>query len=45
MAQRTGCSAVNSMGNLAGTYAPLSHRLVDSCSSRSTLWAFLSSVW
>jgi serine/threonine protein kinase len=45
MAQRTGCSAVNSMGNLAGTYAPLSHRLVDSCSSRSTLWAFLSAVW
>ncbi|MDQ1016880.1 serine/threonine-protein kinase [Streptomyces afghaniensis] len=33
LAQRTGCSAVNSMGNLAGTYAPRSHRLIDSCSS------------
>lgn len=33
MAQRTGCTAVNSMGNLAGTYAPRSHKLIDSCSS------------
>ncbi|GAA3067604.1 hypothetical protein GCM10017562_37690 [Streptomyces roseofulvus] len=42
MAQRTGCNAVNSMGNLAGTYAPRSHRLVDSCSSRTVLWTILS---
>ncbi|MGW0819815.1 protein kinase domain-containing protein [Streptomyces sp. NPDC002845] len=45
MAQRTGCSQANSMGNLAGTYAPLSHELVDSCSSKSTLWTLLSSIW
>ncbi|MFE1322701.1 serine/threonine-protein kinase [Kitasatospora phosalacinea] len=31
--QRTGCSTINSMGNLAGTYAPRSHRLVSSCFS------------
>lgn len=42
MAQRTGCSSVNSMGNLAGTYAPLSHELVDSCSSKNTVWTLLS---
>ncbi|WP_031003075.1 protein kinase domain-containing protein [Streptomyces sp. NRRL F-5727] len=42
MAQRTGCNAVNSMGNLAGTYAPRSHRLVDSCSSRNVVWTILS---
>ncbi|MCX5562030.1 protein kinase [Streptomyces sp. NBC_00038] len=41
-AQRTGCSAVNSMGNLAGTYAPLSHELVGSCSTKSALWTILS---
>ncbi|MFD7866356.1 protein kinase [Streptomyces sp. NPDC057682] len=42
MAQRTGCNAVNSMANLSGTYAPRSHRLVDSCSSRSVVWTILS---
>ncbi|WP_149828262.1 serine/threonine-protein kinase [Streptomyces tailanensis] len=44
-AQRTGCSSVNSMGNLAGTYAPLSHELLDNCSSKPTLWSLLSSIW
>lgn len=32
-AQRTGCTTIGSMGNLAGTYAPRSHRLVDNCAS------------
>ncbi|MEV7000190.1 serine/threonine-protein kinase [Streptomyces sp. NPDC093982] len=43
-AQRTGCDRVNSMDNLAGTYAPRSHRLVDSCASgETTTWGrFLS---
>ncbi len=31
--QRTGCTSINSMGNLAGTYAPRSHRLISDCSS------------
>ncbi|MBD0839224.1 protein kinase domain-containing protein [Streptomyces sp. TRM68416] len=44
-AQRTGCSGVNSMGNLAGTYAPLSHKLVGSCTYNPSLWAVLSSLW
>ncbi len=42
MAQRSGCSTVNSMGNVAGEAAPRSHRLVDSCSTKSTLWTILS---
>lgn len=29
--QRTGCTGVNQQGNLAGTYAPLSHRWVEHC--------------
>ncbi|GHH88811.1 serine/threonine-protein kinase [Streptomyces capitiformicae] len=29
--QRTGCTSINSMGNLSGTYAPRSHRLVSDC--------------
>ncbi|MFC9262234.1 protein kinase domain-containing protein [Streptomyces hydrogenans] len=29
--QRTGCTTINSMGNLSGTYAPRSHRLVSDC--------------
>jgi eukaryotic-like serine/threonine-protein kinase len=41
-AQRTGCSGVNSMGNLSGTYAPMSHKLVGSCSTKSLLWTILS---
>ncbi|WP_369171850.1 protein kinase [Streptomyces sp. R28] len=41
-AQRSGCTAVNSMGNVAGRAAPQSHRLVDSCSSKSVLWTILS---
>ncbi|MET8929897.1 serine/threonine-protein kinase [Streptomyces sp. NPDC004611] len=45
MAQRTGCSGVNSMGNLAGTYAPLSHELVSSCSYQPSLWGVLRSLW
>lgn len=44
-AQRTGCTNVNSMGNLAGTYAPRSHRLVSSCSYRVSLEGVLSSIW
>ncbi|MEG3630862.1 serine/threonine-protein kinase [Streptomyces poriticola] len=43
--QRTGCSGVNSMGNLAGTYAPLSHELVSSCSYRPSMWGVLVSLW
>jgi serine/threonine protein kinase len=35
-AQRTGCDRINSMDNLAGTYSPRSHRLVDRCSSGET---------
>ncbi|MFD6172132.1 protein kinase domain-containing protein [Streptomyces coeruleorubidus] len=42
MAQRSGCSTVNSMGNLTGRSAPQSHRLVDSCSTKSALWTILS---
>ncbi len=42
MAQRSGCSTVNSMGNVAGRAAPQSHRLVDSCSTKSALWTILS---
>jgi hypothetical protein len=43
-AQRTGCDRINSMDNLAGTYSPRSHRLVDRCSSGETslLGRFLS---
>ncbi|MEV0169495.1 serine/threonine-protein kinase [Streptomyces sp. NPDC050803] len=44
-AQRTGCDGVNSMANLAGTYAPLSHELVTSCSYEPSFWAVLSSLW
>lgn len=44
-AQRTGCTGVNQMGNLAGTYAPLSHKLVSSCSYQPSLWGVLSSLW
>ncbi|MFD7278976.1 protein kinase [Streptomyces sp. NPDC059862] len=44
-AQRTGCTNVNSMGNLAGTYAPRSHKLVNSCSYKVSLWGVLSSLW
>ncbi|MEV6199021.1 serine/threonine-protein kinase [Streptomyces sp. NPDC051771] len=40
LAQRTGCSPENSMGNLAGTYAPRSHRLITSCSSFTALKDF-----
>ncbi|MEV8405283.1 serine/threonine-protein kinase [Streptomyces niveus] len=29
--KRTGCTSVNTQGNLTGTYAPLSHRWVDHC--------------
>lgn len=29
--KRTGCTTARSQGNLAGTYAPLSHRWVDHC--------------
>ncbi|MEV3992189.1 protein kinase [Streptomyces sp. NPDC049837] len=29
--RRTGCTSVRQQGNLAGTYAPLSHRWVDHC--------------
>ncbi|MBC9717231.1 protein kinase [Streptomyces sp. TRM66268-LWL] len=29
--RRTGCTAARNQGNLAGTYAPLSHRLVERC--------------
>ncbi|WP_262505220.1 serine/threonine-protein kinase [Streptomyces sp. TRM68367] len=42
MAQRTGCTSVNSMGNLAGTYAPRSHKLIDSCSSFTAVMGFLT---
>jgi hypothetical protein len=44
-AQRAGCSNINSMGNLAGTYAPRSHRLVKSCSFSPSVWGLLSSLW
>jgi serine/threonine protein kinase len=43
--QRTGCSGVNSMGNLAGTYAPLSHELVSSCTYSPSLWGVLRSLF
>jgi hypothetical protein len=42
MAQRSGCSTVNSMGNVAGRAAPQSHRLVGSCATKSVLWTILS---
>ncbi|WP_405795528.1 protein kinase domain-containing protein [Streptomyces sp. NBC_01506] len=29
--RRTGCTSVNTQGNLKGTYAPLSHRWVEHC--------------
>ncbi|WP_267242973.1 protein kinase domain-containing protein [Streptomyces sp. PR69] len=29
--RRTGCTSVNQQGNLAGTYAPLSHKWVEHC--------------
>ncbi|MGW0731071.1 protein kinase domain-containing protein [Streptomyces sp. NPDC002851] len=32
---RTGCTAQRNQGNLAGTYAPLSHRWIDHCGSPS----------
>jgi hypothetical protein len=35
-AQRTGCTKLHGMGNLSGTYAPRSHRLVDSCATGET---------
>ncbi|MFD0100226.1 hypothetical protein ACFVG6_28765, partial [Bacillus cereus] len=41
-AQRTGCTPVNSMGNLAGTYAPRSHKLIDSCSSFTAVLDYLT---
>ncbi|AZM60457.1 MULTISPECIES: protein kinase domain-containing protein [unclassified Streptomyces] len=41
-AQRTGCTPVNSMGNLAGTYAPRSHKLIDSCSSFTAVVDYLT---
>ncbi|MFF9149500.1 protein kinase [Streptomyces sp. NPDC014861] len=37
LAQRTGCSPENSMGNLAGTYAPRSHKMITSCSAFTAL--------
>lgn len=40
LAQRTGCSPENSMGNLAGTYAPRSHKMITSCSSFTALTDF-----
>ncbi|MEV0638902.1 protein kinase [Streptomyces sp. NPDC050619] len=42
MAQRSGCTTVNSMGNVAGRAAPQSHKLVDSCSTKSVVWTILS---
>ncbi|WP_053750846.1 serine/threonine-protein kinase [Streptomyces sp. MMG1533] len=44
-AQRTGCTDVNGMGNLAGTYAPRSHELVDTCESEPLLGTLLSLFW
>ncbi|WP_406153103.1 serine/threonine-protein kinase [Streptomyces anulatus] len=43
-AQRTGCTKHQAMGNLAGTYAPRSHRLVASCAAgeSSTVGRILS---
>ncbi|WP_158621310.1 hypothetical protein [Streptomyces triticirhizae] len=29
--RRTGCTSVNTQGNLEGGYAPLSHRWVERC--------------
>jgi hypothetical protein len=29
--KRTGCTSVRAQGNLAGTYAPLSHRFIEHC--------------
>ncbi|WP_409470138.1 protein kinase domain-containing protein [Streptomyces sp. HC307] len=43
--QRTGCTGVNSQGNLAGTYAPLSHQLVSSCTYSPSLWGVLRSLF
>jgi serine/threonine protein kinase len=44
-AQRTGCTGVNQQGNLAGTYAPLSHQVVGSCTYRLSLRGLLSSLF
>ncbi|WP_328873353.1 serine/threonine-protein kinase [Streptomyces sp. NBC_00287] len=44
-AQRTGCTGVNAQGNLAGTYAPLSHQLVGSCTYSPSLWGVLRSLF
>ncbi|MGW3648829.1 protein kinase domain-containing protein [Streptomyces sp. NPDC000878] len=43
--QRTGCTGANVQGNLAGTYAPLSHRLVGSCNYSPSLWGALRSLF
>lgn len=42
MAQRSGCSTVNSMGNVGGRAAPRSHKLVGSCATKTVLWTILS---
>lgn len=43
--QRTGCTGVNQQGNLAGTYAPLSHQVVSSCTYNLSLRGLLSSLF